>query len=467
MDRAVRELSAFVAIPSVSADPRRAGDVRRAAVYVADALRSAGVASVRIEKTAGAPVVIGSHGADPRRPTVLVYGHYDVQPPGPANAWRSDPFQPVVRDGSLVGRGASDDKGQLWIHVEALRRLLGRSGTLPVNLRMVVEGDEEVGSPHLGAVLRAHRRELAPDVVVVSDTRFAAGNRPALTYSLRGQLSVEIGVVTARAGAHSGRFGGAALAATDVLTTLLTRLRDGRGRLRPASVYDDVVAPTPAERAFMAAHGPADGDILSAGGTAIAGPGEAGWSLYERVTVRPALTVTRLESGIGAGAAVPARATARLDVRLVPRQHPARVFAVLRDHLVAAAPAGAAVEVRCLGATRAVEMPRRHPALQAAAASYRTVFGAAPVWLRSGGTIPVVGHADRLFGVPTVLLGFGAADDRAHAANEHFPLALLSRGIATVTDLLVRLGALGSVGIATCQRPLARRDLDRPVELAR
>ena len=388
-------LRRLCAIPSVSSDAARRDDVRRAASFVCATLKSAGVAT-RLAETAGAPAVVGSFGHSRHRPTVLLYGHYDVQPAGPLRAWTSAPFAPAVRDGVLYGRGVSDDKGQLWAHVAAIAAWLRVTGDLPVNLRVLVEGEEEVGSPHLGEVLDACRRELACDVAVISDTRVAADGRPALTVSQRGLLSVEVRVSRPGGDLHAGRFGG--------------------GVPDPALALATALAGLGLDRSWL---------------------GGSGGNRRQRMTVRPAWTVTRLEAGLAAGSVVSASARAVLDVRLAQRQDPAGVLAALRRRL--GVPAGLRLAVRCLAAVPAVAADLSHPAIGAAVAAYTAGFGCPPVGVRSGATIPVVHELRRRLGVETLLMGFGAPDDHAHGPDERLPLDSYDCAVATCVALLPAL----------------------------
>ena len=388
-------LRALCAIPSVSSDPARRSDVRRAGSFICAALRDLGLSATMVE-TAGAPAVLAMFGRRRDRPTVLLYGHYDVQPAGSASAWSSPPFRPTVRDGVLFGRGVSDDKGQLWAHVAAISAWLRVTGDLPVNLRVLVEGEEEVGSPHLSSVLDRCRRELAADVAVISDTRVAADGRPALTVAQRGLLSVVVTVLRQGGEVHAGRFGGGVPDPAIGLALVLAGLARNPGWLGPARAA----------------------------------------TRRQRMTVRPAWTVTRLEAGLGSGSVVTASARAALDIRLAQGQSPKAVLTALRSRLHACLPTGLSLQARCLAAVPAIATDLDHPGVTAAVAAYTHGFGVTPVGVRSGATIPVVHELRTRLGVQTLLLGFGSPEDHAHGPDERLPLDTYDKAVATAVWLL-------------------------------
>jgi acetylornithine deacetylase/succinyl-diaminopimelate desuccinylase-like protein len=436
-DRFVEDVARLVSIPSVSAQPAHRGDVAAAARWLAGALDRAGMERVEVNPTRGHPVVTADWLRAPGRPTVLVYGHYDVQPVDPLSEWRSPPFKPTVRDGKMYGRGASDDKGQLLVHVKAIESWLASVERLPVNVRCVFEGEEEIGSPNLRPFLDRRRSELRADVAVVSDTRMLSASQPALTYSLRGALSLELAVEGPSTDMHSGSFGGAVEEPAQVLATIVSSLHARDGRVAVPGFYDSVRGVGRAERRAMAATGPSDRDVLSPVGAR--GRGEPGWSAYERTTVRPAITVSGLTAGYqgpGGKAVIPARAAAKLNVRLVPDQTPDEVERVLRAHISCFARPGRRIVLRRLFGALPAYVDRSHPAFSAAAAAYRSGFGRAPVALRSGGTIPVVRHLQDALGLPVVLMGFGLPDDRMHAPNEKLDLRVFERAVVTSISFL-------------------------------
>lgn len=441
-DAALERLERFLTIPSVSAVSAHAADVRAAAEWLAARMEAAGIEGVRIDPTPGHPVVTGRRDVSPDRPTVLVYGHYDVQPPEPLDAWLSPPFQPTRRAGAVYARGAADDKGQVMAHVEAAAAFDAAGGP-PVNLRYVFEGEEEVGSPSLRGWLEAHARELDADVAVISDTAMISASQPSIVYGLRGLAYLEIEVDGPIHDLHSGAYGGATLNPAGVLCRLIAALQDDAGRVLVPGFYDRVRPLGDEERAELA-RVPFDVAAFRGATGAAGGWGEPGYSLVERLGARPSLDVNGLLSGWtgeGAKTVLPARAMAKVSMRLVPDQDPDEIAALVQDHVARIAPAGARVAVRSLHGARPALCDRDHPAMRAAAAACADVFGTAPVFTREGGSIPVVTLLDELLGIPTVLLGFGLPDDGLHGPNEKFALDQYWKGIETVIAFLERLAA--------------------------
>jgi acetylornithine deacetylase/succinyl-diaminopimelate desuccinylase-like protein len=435
--RFASDLATFVRFASVGADPRRNADVAACARWLADRLRRAGLHDVVVLRTAGHPAVLGSWLRAPGAPTVLVYGHYDVQPAEPLAAWRTPPFAAVRVGDELFGRGACDDKGPLLCHVAALERRLAAGGRLPVNVVCVFEGEEESGSPHLGVALDAVGERAAPDVAVVSDTRMRDAVRPAIVVGTRGVLSVRAELRRTGGDAHAGQFGGAIADPAAAMARVVAALHDERGRIAVPGLYDRVRRLGAGERGRLARDGPSDAELLrDARAGALAG--EMGFSGYERTTVRPALTVTGLAGGYagpGAKSAVPTRAEARLDLRLVPDQRPAEVERLVRERLRALAPAGLTLHVDADEGSPPTTIDPRHPALRAAAEACRRGFGMQPALMRSGGTVPIVAALRQRFGVPTVLVGFARPQDGMHAPNERVHLPTLHRGTVTCLHL--------------------------------
>lgn len=437
------ELKAFVGIASVSGQPDHTADVNKCANWLAQHLSWIGLKQVKIIPTAGHPLVYAEWNKRPRRPTLLIYGHYDVQPADPLGEWRTKPFEPMVRGDYLYGRGASDDKGQLFAHVKALEAYLQTAGTLPVNVKCLFEGEEEIGSPNLPAFLARRREMLQADVALISDMAILAPDRPALTYALRGALSLELEVSGAKRDLHSGIFGGVVHNPLQALCEIIAQLHDQAGRIAIPGFYDRVRKWPAAERRFMARSGPADAQILRNAGSR-ASWGESGFSLYERATIRPALSVTGITGGYqGAGpkSVIPARATAKLNFRLARDQDSAEIEHLVRRHIAAITPPTVRSRVKKQLMARPALVDRNHPAMRAAGLAYERGFGARPVFLRSGGTIPVVNMLQEQLGIPTVLMGFALPDDRAHGPNEKFYLPNFFNGIATSIAFLAELGA--------------------------
>lgn len=442
---ALDRLVEFLRIPSVSTVPERAGDVRHAADWVAARMRSAGLDGVRVDDTPGHPVVYGEWLGAPEAPTVLVYGHYDVQPVDPVALWTSPPFEPTLRDGYLYARGSSDDKGQALVHLEAIEAWMRTAGRLPVNVKVFIEGEEEVGSPNLADWVRAHAAELGADVALISDTAIVAPDQPSITYGLRGLAYMELEVTGPKRDLHSGQFGGAVLNPANALCRIIAALHDAEGRVTIPGFYDRVQPLDDAERAELA-RVPFD---LAAFRDAVgeAGSwGEAGYSIVERLGARPTLDVNGLWSGWagpGAKTVLPSLAGAKVSMRLVPDQDPDEIAELFTRHVRSLAPAGAQVTVRSLHGGWPAITDRDLPAMRAAATAYEAAFGRAPVYTREGGTIPVVALLQQALGVPSVLMGFGLPDDNLHAPDERFRVENFHRGIVAAIVFLEALAAEG------------------------
>ncbi|HEX8723273.1 MAG TPA: dipeptidase [Pyrinomonadaceae bacterium] len=436
--RFVSELKEFIRFASVSAQPQHAADVRRCAEWLAAHLRRVGLTGARVYETPRHPVVYAEWRGAPGRPTVLVYGHYDVQPADPVGEWKTPPFEPEVRGSYIYGRSACDDKGQLFTHVKAIEAYMRAAGALPVNVKCLFEGEEEIGSPNLKDFVRRHARALAADVAVMSDTRMLSPERPAITYSLRGGLSLELEVFGPRRDLHSGNFGGAVHNPLQGLCEIVAGLHDARGRVAVEGFYDRVREWGRDERAYMARTGPSDAKILRDAGAEV-GWGERGYTLYERTTIRPALTVNGIGGGYqgtGGKSVIPARAFAKLNVRLVPAQDPREIEQLLRRHVERHTPPALRSRLTASLYARPALLDPRHPVMRAAREAYRVGFGSRPVFLRSGGTIPVVNTFQEVLGTPTVLMGFALPDDRMHAPDEKFHLPNFFRGIETSLTFL-------------------------------
>jgi acetylornithine deacetylase/succinyl-diaminopimelate desuccinylase-like protein len=439
--RFVEEMRRLVRFPSVGSQPRHAGDIRRCANWLARHLASIGLERVRLVATAGHPIVWGEWRRAPGRPTLLVYGHYDVQPAEPLQQWRAPPFAAVVQGDRLYGRGASDDKGQFFAHVKAIESYLAGSDALPLNVVCLVEGEEESGSPNLAPFLARSRHAIGADAAVVSDMPILGPRRPALTYALRGSLSLELEVQGPLRELHSGQFGGAIADPLRILCELVGSLHLPSGEIAIPGIYDGVRDVSAAERASMARNGPTDEEILRVAGVAT-GSGEPGFTLYERTTIRPSLSVNGLlggYTGTGPKAVVAPRALAKLSFRLVPDQEPAEVAALFRRHVQRRAPATVRVAVRADAGARPVVLDPSHPALRAALTAYRRGFGAEPALLRAGGTVPVVNVLRDVLHVPTALMGFTLPDDGIHAANERLHLPTFFRAVDTSIAFLDEL----------------------------
>jgi len=431
--RFVDELKDFVRFPSISSEPKRAEDIRKCAAWLASHLRHIGLESVRMVSTPGHPVVYGAWEHAPGRPTILIYGHYDVLPADPLREWKTPPFLPTVRGQDLFGRGACDDKGQLFTHIKAIESWLRTRGALPVNVKCLFEGEEEIDSPHLQAFVRRNRRALEAGVALVSDSRMLAPGRPAISYGQRGSLRLELAVRGPAQDLHSGNFGGAVHNPLQALCEMVGALHDSEGHVAIRGFYDRVRRGSATERARLTSTAPSDAQILRDAG-ARQGWGEPEYTLYERTALRPALTVNGMVGGYqgpGVKAVIPSAAKAKISFRLVPDQDPAEIARLFRRHIERITPPAIRSTVRILSGARPALMDIRHPAMRTAVVAYRKGFGATPVFLRSGGSIPVVNIFQEELGIPTVLMGFALPDDRIHAPNEKFHLPNFYRGIAT------------------------------------
>ncbi len=435
---ALARLIAFLSIPSVSTIPELAAEVTRAAEWVASRLRDAGAHSVRVDPTPRHPVVTGKMSATAAdAPTVLVYGHYDVQPVDPIELWDSPPFEPSQREGALYARGASDDKGQVLAHLEAAAAYANAGGS-PVNIVYVLEGEEEIGSPNLDAWLAAHGDELIADVALISDTAFVARGEPSIVYGLRGLAYMEITAQGPNRDLHSGQFGGAVLNPAGALCRIIAKLQDADGRIMIPGFYDAVRPLSDEERAEFAAL-PFDGAAFDAATGRAGGFGEPGFAANERIGARPSLDVNGLVSGwIGDGAktVLPARASAKISMRLVPDQDPDDIARRFEARVKELTPPGLTVEVTSLHGARPAIVDRDTPAMRAAAFALKAGFGKAPVLSREGGSIPVVNTLAAKLGLQTVLMGFGLPDDNLHAPNEKFEIDQYHRGIETIIEFL-------------------------------
>jgi acetylornithine deacetylase/succinyl-diaminopimelate desuccinylase-like protein len=455
LPRFVSELRDFVRFPSVSAQPARAGDLKKCAAWLADHLKRAGLERVRVFPTKGHPIVYAEWLRAPARPTVLIYGHYDVVPAEPLEQWQSPPFEPALRGDNLYGRGASDDKGQMLAHVKALEAYLKTTRALPVNVKCLFEGEEEIGSPNLTPFIARNRRALKSDVVVMSDTPVLAPGRPAIAYALRGRLSLELEVTGPKGELHCGNYGGAVHNPLQALCELIAKLHDAHGRVAIDGFYDRVRKWSESERRYMAMSGPVDEQVLRDTKEEV-GWGERGYTLYERMTIRPALSINGIVGGYqgeGMKAVIPSRAVAKLDFRLVPDQHPREIELLFRRHIARITPPTVHSSVRMITSSPPVLTSRDHPAMRAAARACLKGFGASPVFLRAGGTISVTNTFQRMLGVPTVLMGFALPDDNIHAPNEKFHLPNFFQGIETCLSFLNEASAaLGDRASAERQR---------------
>jgi acetylornithine deacetylase/succinyl-diaminopimelate desuccinylase-like protein len=441
----VDDLIEALRIPSISADPAHAADVRRNAEHLAAAARKAGFQRAEIIETTGLPAVYAERLVDPELPTALVYGHHDVQPVDPLEEWRSAPFEPEVRDGNLYARGSADDKGQVFMHLKAVEALLAVRGELPLNLKLIVEGEEESGSVNFEDLVERERSRLRADVLVVSDTAIVAPNIPSLCTGLRGLAGVEVHVQGPSLDLHSGRFGGAVANPIAALAEILASLHDPLSRrVTVPGFYNDVREPSQMERAQFASVPYDAAEFLAEAGGVPATVGEAGWTDRERLWARPTLEFNGIwggYSGPGGKTIIPAGAGAKITCRLVPNQDPERIANLVRDAVLAGAPPGVTVTAHAKPGGRPVVTSIDHPAVRAAARAMADVFGVEPAFTREGGSIPPVESFARLMGLPAILVGLGLPDDQIHAPNEKMSLDMYFKGIRVLGRLWGELAA--------------------------
>src|ERR687891_105014 len=430
-DRYVEELKQYLAIPSISALPQHTQDVRRAAEWTAEELKRVGLQNVRLIETPGNPVVYGDWFGAEGAPTILFYGHYDVQPVDPVDQWVSPPFEATVRDGEIYARGSADDKGQVFMHIKAVEAHIKQTGRLPLNIRFFIEGEEEVGSVHLDEFVRSHKADLAADVVVISDSPMFDRGIPSICYGLRGLTYFQIDLRGTKSDLHSGSFGGAVANPAMVLAQVLTQMKDRSGRIKIPGFYDDVRELSPAERA--------EWKKLPFNETKyrkdLGAPrlfGETGYSTLERVWARPTFEVNGLLSGFtgeGAKTVLPATAMAKVSMRLVPDQDPDKIATLFEAYLKKIAPKTVEVKLTRMhgGKPWMTEFDNKY--VQAAGRAIEKGFGKAPVFNREGGSIPVVSTFQEELGLPSVLFGIGLPDENAHAPNEKLDLGNFHNGI--------------------------------------
>ena len=419
-DARLESLQEFLRIPSISTLHEHAPDVRRAATWLAETLRSAGIEHVEVAETGGHPVVYGDWLHADGAPTLVVYGHYDVQPVDPIDLWDSPPFEPVVRGDRVIGRGAADDKGQIHAHAMAATWLLAARGVLPVNVRYVFEGEEESSSEHLDPWLIANRDRLRADAVIISDTGFFEGNVPSITVGLRGIMYAQIDVVLSPVDLHSGSYGGVVSNPAVALAQIITALKGPDGRIRVPGFYDDVRTLTDAENAAMAAL-PFDEEQFRSDTQVPALVGESGYTTLERKGARPTLDVNGIWGGFqgeGSKTIIPGHAHAKVSTRLVADQDPDDIYDKFKGFVEEIAPPGVTVTVQSLGGGRPFVTAMDHPVTQAVARALEATFGQAPVFTREGGSIPAAASFASILGLPVVLEGFTQPHEGAHAPNE-------------------------------------------------
>jgi acetylornithine deacetylase/succinyl-diaminopimelate desuccinylase-like protein len=451
-ERFRHELHEFLRIPSLSGDPAHAGDVKRAAEWLAAQLHAMGVKTARVMPTAGHPVVFGEWtGAGPDKPTVLIYGHYDVVPAVMEDGWDAPPFEPVEKDGKIYARGATDDKGQLFIHVKALESYLEAHGGAPVNVKFLLEGEEEVSSPNLAPFIKEHLDLLKADVCVISDSSMRTMEEPAVTHSLRGMTYAQIEVQGPKDDLHSGLWGGATHNPALALVEILAKLYNADNTIAVPGFYDDVVSLTAEEREMIAKNKLTEEQFKQATGVPALW-GDKKYTIRERVSARPTLDINGLWSGYsgpGPKTIIPAKAGAKLSSRLVANQDPDKIFKLLKKHIEAIAPPTVKVTVTLLTKGKPALIPFDLPEMQAASRAYEKAWGHKPVFTRGGGSIPIVADIRDMMKIPVVMMGYGLDSDGLHAANEHYSIEMFHRGIETAIVYLEELAQMARQPVRT------------------
>ena len=432
-DRFLSELFDLLRIPSVSADSRHKADVRKAAEFIKEKLLAAGADLAEVKDTAGHPIVYGEKIVDPKLPTVLVYGHYDVQPPDPLDLWNSPPFEPVVKDEKIYARGSCDDKGQVYMHIKALE-IMNKQGDLPCNIKFMIEGEEEVGSDNLGKFVKANKELLKANVILISDTAIISLEHPSITVGLRGLSYMEVEVVGPNRDLHSGVYGGAVANPINVLCDMIHSLIDENGRITIPGFYDKVAELTDEERKALN-KAPFDLDEYKKDLDINEVKGEKGFTTLERTGIRPTLDVNGIWGGYtgeGAKTVLPSKATAKISMRLVPNQVSGEITELFTKHIKAIAPSYVKVKVTAHHGGEPAMTPTDSDAYQAASDAFKEVWGKTPIPSRDGGSIPIVALFKKELGLDTVLMGFGLDSDAIHSPNEHYGIKNFLLGIETI-----------------------------------
>jgi len=431
--RFLDELFELLRIPSVSADSKYAGDVKRAAEFVAAKLKAAGADNVEICPTKGHPIVYGEKIIDASLPTVIVYGHYDVQPADPANLWTSPPFEPVIKDGKIYARGSCDDKGQMYMHIKAFEKMM-QTNTLPCNAKFMIEGEEEVGSANLGEWVRANKSRLTGDIILISDTSMVANDVPSIEAGLRGLSYMEVEVVGPNRDLHSGVFGGAVANPIQVLCSMIDSMKDKDGHITIPGFYDDVIELTKEERVELNLT-PFNLDDYKRDLGVDDLFGEAGYTTLERTGIRSTLELNGIWGGYtgeGSKTVLPSKANAKISMRLVPNQNSDKISNLFAEHFKKIAPKTVKVKVTAHHGGEPVVTPTDSHAFRAASKAIEQTYGKKPIPTRGGGSIPIVALFEKELGLKTVLMGFGLDSDNIHSPDEHYGVFNFLKGIETI-----------------------------------
>lgn len=433
-DHHLAELKELLKIPSISALPEHKEDVNRSAEWISDSLKKAGMENVQILPTKGYPVVYADWLKAEGKPTVLIYGHYDVQPVDPLHLWQTPPFEPDIRDNKIYARGASDDKGQTFMHIKALQAILETTGSLPLNFKFCIEGEEEIGSPNLDLFVEENKELLSSDVLVISDSPMLEKGRPAICYGLRGLAGLQIDVKGAKGDLHSGLYGGAVQNSIHALVQLLDSMHNTDGQVTVEGFYDRVQALKVEEREAYRELNYDEEQIRKE----LDVPelfGETGYSFLEQTWVRPTLEINGIYGGFqgeGIKTVLPSEAHAKITCRLVPDQDPEEIASLIRKHIAAHTPPGVTISTTLFDKGKPFVTPFDHPAIQAAGRSFEKAYKVAPAYIRMGGSIPIVETFSNLLQLPVVLMGFGLPEENFHAPNEHFHLENFDKGMLTL-----------------------------------
>lgn len=443
-DTHLKELNDFLRIPSISSLSEHKQDMQVAASWLAAAMKRINLENISIDETGGHPVVYADWLHAPDKPTILFYGHYDVQPVDPLNLWETPPFEPTVRDNKLFARGSSDDKGQVFMHLKAIEALFALEGALPVNVKFIIEGEEEIGSPNLPPYVEKNKEKLAADLILISDTSLYAPGKPAVCYGLRGLTGLQIDVRGAKGDLHSGLYGGGVQNAIHALAEILASFRDEHGTIQVAGFYDHVRPLSEEERqAYRDLNFDEEALKEEVGVKQLFG--EKGYSYLEQTWARPTLEVNGVFggfSGEGIKTVLPAEAGAKITCRLVPDQDPDEIIALLKAHVEKHKPAGVDITISEFDKGAPFITPFDHPAIQAAGRSYERVYEVPTAFTRGGGSIPIVAAFDQILQLPVVLMGFGLTSENFHAPNEHFHLENFDKGLRVLGDYLYEVATL-------------------------
>lgn len=443
--RFIEELTEFLRIPSISNDPEHKPDMETCSKWLADHIKSIGIDKVEIYNTPGHPIVYAEYlKAGKDKPTVLLYGHYDVQPVDPLELWTDPPFEPTINDGKIYARGTTDDKGQLFIHLKSIEAYFKNQNSLPVNIKILYEGEEEIGSPNLSNFLKDNRELLKCNLVVISDTSMYAKGLPSICYGLRGLAYMQIDLVGPNRDLHSGSYGGGVENPINALANLITKLKDEKGKILIDGFYDDVIPLSTKEREEFKRL-PFNEDSFKNDLEVTDLFGEDGYTTTERISARPTLDCNGIWGGFqgeGAKTVLPSKAGAKISMRLVPNQNPKKIAELFEAYINKIAPKSVKVKVTDLHGGKPSVTPIDTPAIKAAVESLKKGYGVEPVFMKEGGSIPIVNSFKEILGADTVLLGFGLPDENAHSPNEHLDLDNFHKGILSITHYFNELSKI-------------------------